>query len=267
MQKLSVVIVCKNEANVIGETIKSFTGLTDDVVIYDNGSTDSTPHIVKQHGARFFEGEWIGFGKTKNKANALAKYDWILSLDADEAIDEELKENLLQYDFHDEMKVYEFGFKNFLGSKWLRFGEWGNDKHIRLFNRKQVKWNDAEVHESLILPGEAKKANIPGYVLHRTAASVDEYRDKMNKYADLNAEKYFKQGKKGGIFRIYFSPVFSFLLNFFFKLGFLDGATGFYCAKVNAEYTFQKYKKLDQLNRQQAPDGYRNGSPQSEKTS
>lgn len=266
MQRLSVVIVCKNGANVIGETIKSFAGLTDDVVIYDNGSTDGTPEIVKQNGARFFEGEWSGFGKTKNKANALAKYDWILSLDADEAIDEELKRNLLQHELADEVKVYEFGFKNFLGNKWLRFGEWGNDRHIRLFNRKQVKWDDAEVHESLILPGTAKKINIRGHVLHRTAASVDEYRNKMSRYADLNAEKYFKQGKKAGIFRIYFAPVFSFIFNYFFKLGFLDGATGFSCAKVNAEYTFQKYKRLNQLRRQSAPDSYRDGSRQSEKS-
>src|SRR4030095_597506 len=170
--------------------------------------------------------------------------------------------NLLQHRFDDEMKVYEFGFKNFLGNKWLRFGEWGNDKHIRLFNRKQVKWNDAAVHESLIMPAQVKKINIKGHVLHRTAASVDEYRNKMNKYADLNAEKYFKQGKKASILRIYFSPVFSFVFNFFFKLGFLDGATGFSCAKVNAEYTFQKYKRLIELSRQLAVS-----SSQSEKSS
>ena len=267
MQKLSVVIVCKNGANVIGETIKSFSGLTDDILVYDNGSNDGTQQIVKQSAARLFEGEWMGFGKTKNKANALAKYEWILSLDADEAIDEELKKNLLQLDLTDELKLYEFRFKNFLGNRWLRFGEWGSDRHIRLFNRNQVKWNDAEVHESLILPEEARKINIPGYVLHKTAASVNEYRNKMNKYASLNAEKYFKQGKKAGTFRTYLSPVFSFIFNFFFKLGFLDGATGFYCAKVNAEYTFQKYKRLDQLNQQPAPDSYRDSSAQSGKTS
>src|SRR6188474_257425 len=91
MQMLSVVIVCKNGAKVIGETIKSFSGLTDDILVYDNGSTDGT----------------------KDKASALAKYDWILSFDADEAADEELKENLLQLDLSDENKVFEFKFKNF----------------------------------------------------------------------------------------------------------------------------------------------------------
>ena len=113
MQQLSVVIICKNGASVIGETIKSFSGLTDDVLIYDNGSTDGTQEIVRQTGAKLYEGKWEGFGKTKNKANALAKYDWIFSLDADESIDEKLKKNLLQVDLADEMKIYDFRFKIF----------------------------------------------------------------------------------------------------------------------------------------------------------
>ena len=247
MQQLSVVIICKNGASVIGETIKSFSGLTDDIVVYDNGSTDGTQEIVRQCGAKLFEGKWEGFGKTKNRANTLAKYDWIFSLDADEAIDEELKKNLLQERLVDEMKVYVFRYKNFLGNKWLRFGEWGNDKHTRLFNRRQVKWNDAEVHESLIIPQGIKKSTIRGYVLHKTASSIDEYKSKMDKYARLNAEKYFKQGKKAGEFKIYFSPIFSFIINYFLRLGFLDGVTGYNCAKINALYTFLKYKKLNEL--------------------
>ena len=260
MQQLSVVIICKNGASVIGETIKSFSGLTDDVLIYDNGSTDGTQEIVRQTGAKLYEGKWEGFGKTKNKANALAKYDWIFSLDADESIDEKLKKNLLQVDLADEMKIYDFRFKNFLGNKWLRFGEWGNDRHTRLFNRKQVRWDDAEVHESLLASRGIKRATIPGYVLHKTASSINEYKSKMNRYAELNAEKYFKQGKKAGMFKVYFSSIFSFIINYFLRLGFLDGATGYNCAKVNAQYTFLKYKKLNELNQQ-------SGSLQSGKTS
>lgn len=247
MQRLSVVIVCKNGAKVIGETIKSFSGLTDDILIYDNGSTDGTREIVKQNNARLVEGTWEGFGKTKNKANALAKYDWILSLDADEAIDEEMKDNLLKEQLTDEKKVFEFKFKNFLGNKWLRFGEWGNDKHIRLFNRKEIKWNDADVHESLLLPKDVKVISCPGYVLHKTAASFSEYEIKMENYAMLNAAKYFKQQKTSGSLKMVFSAIFSFLKNYFFKLGFLDGVTGYHCARINARYTFLKYKRLDEL--------------------
>ena len=247
MQRLSVVIVCKDGATVIGETIKSFFGLTDDILIYDNGSTDDTKDIVRQSNARLVEGSWEGFGKTKNKANALAKYDWILSLDADEAIDEELKETLLKQDLADEMKVFEFKFKNFLGTKWLRYGEWGDDKHIRLFNRMKIKWNDADVHESLLMPNDVKQISVPGYVLHKTAANFSEYENKIEKYAKLNAEKYFKQQKRSGSFIMFFSAAFSFIKNYFFKLGFLDGVTGYHCARINARYTFLKYKKLNEL--------------------
>src|SRR6188768_537061 len=208
MQRLSVVIVCKNGAKVIGETIKSFSSLTDDILVYDNGSTDGTKEIVKQSSARLVEGNWEGFGKTKNKANAMAKYDWILSLDADEAIDEELKENLLKQGLTDEMKVFEFKFKNFLGDKWLRYGEWGDDKHIRLFNRMKIKWNDADVHESLLLPTDVKIISVPGYVLHKTASNYSEYEKKMENYAALNAEKYFKQQKRAGSFKMFFSAAF-----------------------------------------------------------
>ncbi len=252
MQNLSVVIVCRNAANVISETIKSFAGLTNDILIYDNGSTDGTQQIVKQSEAKLVEGTWEGFGKTKNKANALAKYDWILSLDADEAIDDELKGNLLQLDLTEHLNVYEFQFKNFLGNTWLRFGEWGNDKHIRLFNKQKIKWDDAEVHESLMIPSGAEKIAITGYVLHKTAATINEYEEKMKNYAALNAKKYFKQGKTTGELKIFFSAVFSFIKNYFFKLGFLDGVTGFHCARINAGYTFLKYKKLKELNQQPA---------------
>ncbi|HKC35956.1 MAG TPA: glycosyltransferase family 2 protein, partial [Chitinophagaceae bacterium] len=259
--------VCKNAAKVIGETIKSFSGLTDDILVYDNGSTDNTKNIVKQSNAKLVEGSWEGFGKTKNNANALAKYDWILSLDADEAIDEELKQNLLQQDLAHEKNVFEFKFKNFLGDKWLRFGEWGDDKHIRLFNRKKIKWNDADVHESLLLPKDVKVISIPGFVLHKTAGNIEEYKNKVNSYAVLNAEKYFKQNKRSGSLKMFFSAVFSFIKNYFFKLGFLDGATGYHCARINARYTFLKYKKLNELNQQSAPDSYRDSSVQSGKTS
>lgn len=249
MQNLSVVIVCKNAAAVIGATLESLKGLTSDIVIYDSGSTDDTKDIVKKTPANLFEGSWEGFGKTKNKANMLARYDWILSLDADEAIDEELKNELLHADLDDAAVVYELLFKNFFGEKWLRFGEWGHDPHTRMFNRKQVSWNDAEVHESLKLPAGIKKIRLRGYVLHKTTAGAQEFEKKMRNYADLNAEKYFRQNKKAGIFKMIFSPVFSFIRNYFFKLGLLDGRAGLDCARINMLYTFWKYKKLNQLNR------------------
>ena len=145
MALFSIVIICKNEAHIIGRTLQSLQGLTDDIVVFDNGSTDGTQELVKKSNARLIEGAWEGYGKTKRKATSLAKYDWILSLDADEAVDEELKNSLLQLDLSDERIVYDISFRNFLGNKYLRYGEWGGDHHIRMFNRRHVNYNEADI--------------------------------------------------------------------------------------------------------------------------
>lgn len=247
MFPLSVVIVCKNEADVIGLTLQSLQGLSDDTVIYDNGSTDGTRDIVKQFNVRLHEGSWEGFGKTKQKAVALALHDWILFLDADEAIDEELKRSVEILQPASEKTVYQAAFKNFFKDKYLRFGEWGTDYHIRLFNRKYVNWDDAPVHETLVLPKDVSIQQLKGYILHRTLKDVDDYKRKMIHYAELGAEKYFRQGKKGSWWKRHLSPVATFLNYYILKLGFLDGREGFISARMTAWYTAMKYAKLKEL--------------------
>lgn len=247
MFPLSVVIVCKNEAEVIGLTLQSLQGLTDDIVIYDNGSTDGTQALVKKYGVHLHEGSWEGFGKTKQKAVALARHDWILFLDADEELDEELKRSVETLQPGNEKTVYEAAFKNFFKDKHLRFGEWGTDYHIRLFNRKYVNWDEAPVHEQLVLPADISVQKLKGYVLHRTLKDLDDYKRKMVHYAELGAEKYYRQGKKGSWFKRRVSPVFTFLNYYLLKLGFLDGKEGFISARMTAWYTAMKYAKLKEL--------------------
>ena len=247
MPSFSVVIVCKNEADVIAATLQSIAGVTTDVLVYDNGSTDGTQEIIKQFDVRLNEGTWEGFGKTKNKAISLAKHDWILSLDADESIDEELKRSLLELAVTDEKTVIDIPFKNFLGAKELKHGEWGGDHHIRFFNRRQVSWDEAPVHESLLFPDGVITRKIKGYVLHRTMKDMDDYSRKMIHYAMLNAEKYYRQGKKASWFSTRLSPGFTFFNYYILQGGFLDGHTGYVCAKMTAYYTFLKYARLKEL--------------------
>jgi glycosyltransferase involved in cell wall biosynthesis len=260
MFQFSVVIICKNEEAIIGKTLQSLQGFAPDIVLYDNGSTDNTIETVKKFPVNLIQGFWEGFGQTKNKANSFAKYDWILGLDADEIPDEEMKTLMSKLSGADETTVYKFRFKNFLGNRWIRYGEWGNDKHIRLFNRRQVKWNEAEVHEQLIFPANVKIHELGGNVLHYTMKDETDYKTKMENYARLNAEKYFRQGKKASMLKQWLSPAFSFIQNYIFKLGFLDGSAGLTCARMTAWYTFLKYKILKEL--QSAV-----GSSQSKKTS
>jgi glycosyltransferase involved in cell wall biosynthesis len=248
MQKFSIVIICKNEEEIIGRCLQSLQGITDDIVVLDNGSTDATKEIIKKNNVRFIEESWEGFGKTKKRVTQLAKYDWVLNIDADEVPDEELKKNLLSIPLNNDEEVYAIRFKNFLGKKHLRFGEWGNDKHLRLFNRTKINWDDAIVHENLVLPQGVKIKTMKGFILHYTMKNIAEYAGKMIKYALLNASKYAEQGKKSSWIKIYFAPAFNFVKYYFFKLGFLDGWEGFICAKMTSFYTFIKYSRLKELN-------------------
>ncbi|HEX5653520.1 MAG TPA: glycosyltransferase family 2 protein [Chitinophagaceae bacterium] len=250
MSEFSVVIVCKNEAENIGRTLESLQGLTDDIVVYDNGSTDGTQVIVHRYGVRLQEGAWEGFGKTKQKATALARHDWILSLDADEAIDDELKQSLLAWRPVNDLIVYDLSFRNYLGTVYLKYGEWGGDHHIRLFNRNRVNFDQAPVHETLLMPAGTKVQRLKGFVLHRTMKDIEEYAQKMKDYALLNAEKYFRQGKKSSWFAIRLSPLFTFINYYILKLGILDGHAGYICAKMTAWYTFLKYARLKELEKQ-----------------
>lgn len=249
MQPISVVIVCKNESEIIGKTLGSVKELTDDIVVYDNGSTDGTQEVVKKNGVKLFEGTWEGFGKTKRKAVELARYDWILSIDADEQVDDTLKKSLSNLSLNNPSIAYEIKFKNFFNNRHLKFGEWGGDSHLRLFNRSKVNWDEALVHEKLIIPADVKISTLDGHILHQTVKDIGEFAGKTVHYALLNAEKYHFQGKRSSWIKIYLGPFFAFFQYYFLKLGFLDGWEGFVCARMTAYYTFLKYGKLKELNR------------------
>ena len=247
---VSAVIITKNEAHIIGKTLQSLQGITDDIIIVDSGSTDNTLDVCRQFNTTIIEPGWNGYGLNKNKGITAAKHDWILNLDADEVIDETARQSLLALLLMNNNEVFEFQYKNFFLNKWIKHGEWGTDKHIRLFNRTVIKWNEAAVHENLTINADTKITLLNGHILHYTVQSLAEYEQKTINYAKLNAQKYFEQGKKRNPVKQYISPVFSFLQNYLFRLGFLDGAAGFQIAKTTARYTFLKYAYLNEMIRQ-----------------
>ena len=246
---LSVVIITKNEAHIIGTTLQSLQGLTDDFIIVDSGSTDATIEVCKKFNATIIETTWDGYGQNKNKGIDEAKYNWILNLDADEAIDAELKAAIMQLQLNDEETVYNCKFKNFFCNKWIRFGEWAGDKHVRLFNRNKVRWNTAAVHEGLMLGNKTKVVMLPGNILHYTTQHIDEYIGKTIAYARLNAQKYQLQGKQASFFKLRMAPGFTFFQHYILRLGFLDGWEGYLIAKTTAWYTFLKYSFLKEMNK------------------
>ena len=246
-QNLSIVIICKNEKGNIERVLQSILTVCDDIVVYDSGSTDGTVELLQNYPVQVHQGQWMGFGKTKQYAVSLAKRDWVLCLDADEAIDEQLRQSLATLSFHNKNTVYKIRFKNLLGNKHLQWGEWGGDKHIRLFNRQVVSWDDAIIHERLVIPGGVVVQPLKGSVLHRTMKDTVEYSHKMVNYALLNAEKYHRQGKKAGWIKRRISPSFTFAKHYIFQLGFLDGWEGLLSARMTAFYTFLKYARLHEL--------------------
>lgn len=245
--RISVVIICRNEAHIIGKTIQAVQQISDDVIVVDSGSRDGTQEIVQSTGARLLETEWNGYGANKNKGVALAKYDWILSIDADEVIDDELIFQLQTIQISNTSVVYNVRFRVFLEDKMIRYGEWSNDQHIRLYNRTYSTWNVAAVHEGLILPKETTVITLKGFIHHFTSRNLEEFTKKTKLYALLNAEKYFQQGKKAGWIKCFVATGFSFIKNYFFRWGFLDGKSGFTVAKMNAWYTWLKYARLKEL--------------------
>ena len=248
---ISAVIITKNEAHIIGTTLNTLKGVVDEVIIVDSGSTDETISICKSFGATVIETKWDGYGANKNKGIDAATNDWILNIDADEALDETLRRSIQQTNLRDENTVYEFNFKNFFCGKWIRFGEWAGDKHIRLFNRKKIRWNSAAVHESLTTDSDTVAVQLKGNILHYTTNDLDEYISKTTMYAKLNAEKYFAKGKKAGFFKLRMAPGFTFLQHYILRLGFLDGWEGYLIARTTGWYTFLKYSFLKELYKKQ----------------
>ncbi|MDB5114747.1 MAG: glycosyltransferase [Mucilaginibacter sp.] len=247
MVPVSVVIITKNEAEVIAECISAAKLITDDIVIIDSYSTDETCNIAIDHGCRVYQKNWDGYGTNKNKGIQLAKYDWILSIDADEIADLELVLSLHNLKLDDAEMVYDIRFRSYFGKKLIRYGSWGRDHHIRLFNRTVVKWAEANVHETLILPKQIKTERLDGYMHHFSVRDTNECNSKALYYARLSAEKYLQSNKRANVVKLYISPVFSFVKSYVLFLGFLDGKDGWSIARITYKNKWLKYHYLSRL--------------------
>ena len=247
---ISVVIICFEAAATIRQTLVSAYALSDDIIVVDSGSTDDTVCIAESAGAKVLRTQWKGFGANKNLGNGHAQNDWILSLDADEVLDAELIAVIRALDLSNPKTVYKLRRLNYLNGKPVYHGEWGNDWTSRIFNRKAVQWNAAPVHERLQLPPDAHVKKVPGILHHYTASSIGAYNNKLDAYADLVAQKYFAKGEKGMTYKVYLSPLFSFLRSYVLYAGWMDRKEGWQIAIAHARYSFRKYRRLAQLSRQ-----------------
>ena len=242
--KLSVVLITHNEARNIERCLISVKPVADEIIVIDSFSTDDTAALCRQHGAIVQQQTWQGFGPQKNLGIQAAQYEYILSVDADEALDATLQASILSEKAKGLHGVYDFTRLNYYYGKFLKHGVEYPDYKIRIFPKSNVQWNNELVHETLLVPPGITKTRLKGHLLHYTYFHIREHVAKANKYTDLGAALNKEQGKSASWFKILFSPLSSFIRAFVIKRGFLDGRHGFVVAIMHAYGTFLKYIKL-----------------------
>ena len=251
---ISVTILTKNSEKYLFEVLHALKKF-DEIIIFDTGSKDKTFEIAEKFpNVVIHEGELQGFGPTHNRASSLAKNDWILSIDSDEIISEELVKEILALRLGEleetkaEKTVYQVSRRNYYNNKWIRSCGWHPDWIYRLYNKKRTKFKNVQVHEAIEVDGEGiqiKKLNGP--LIHNSYSSTSEFLYKMEKYSTLFAEEN-KGKKKSSLSKAILHGMGTFLKNYIVKRGFLGGAEGFIISVYNANTAFYKYLKLAEIN-------------------
>jgi glycosyltransferase involved in cell wall biosynthesis len=250
MVKLSVVIITLNEEKNLARCLDSVQDIADEIVVIDSFSTDKTEEIVKAYGGKVFQQTFDGYVNQKNFANSKATYNHILSLDADEALSDELKESVKQAKLDFKADGYTLNRLTNYAGKWVRHCGWYPDRKLRLFDRRKGKWEGLIIHEEFKLQAGASQKHLKGDLLHYSFNSVEDHKKQSEKFTTLGAKADFLKGKKAPFYKIWFGPFVKFVQSYFFRLGFLDGKTGLIICWLSAAATHTKYVKLKQLHRQ-----------------
>lgn len=251
MKKISATIITLNEEDKIRQCLESLQGVADEIVVVDSLSTDNTKSICEEFGVRFIEQKWLGYSEQKNLANDIASHDWILSIDADEVLSDELKKSILKIkneerETKNEELVYSFNRLNNYCGKWIHHSGFYPDKKIRIWNRKVGKW-EGIVHEVIKFSTKVKEVHLKGDLLHYSYSKPEDFERQVFKFAEMRAQHYFDKGKKNAGLLSVVSPIFFFIKHYLIRLGFLDGKEGFVMCWVSAKATRHKYKTLKNL--------------------
>lgn len=250
MTEISAIIITFNEERNIARCIESLLPVMDEIIIIDSFSTDKTKEICTAYPIKFVENKWLGYSQTKNFGNSLAKFNYIFSIDADEALSVGLQQEILTLKEGILDGVYKVNrLTNYCG-KWIYHSGWFPDWKIRLFPKEFSKWNNAIVHEELEFAKNFSETKLQSVLEHYSYFSHEQHQQKADKYSLLTAKKYFDQKKKSMFFSPCLSGLSRFISMYFIKLGFLDGYSGFVIAKISAKSNFLKYKELNRLNRE-----------------
>lgn len=242
---ISLVIITLNEDENIARCIESVPW-ADEIIVLDSHSKDKTREIASSLGAKVHIHEFLGFRDQKQRATDLAKNDWILSLDADEALSLGLSQEILDvFDSGPNHAGYRMPRLSFHLGRWIKHGGWYPDRQLRFFNRKKAKWSGGLVHEKIDCDDVG---NFRNNLLHYVFRDLKHQVDANNRYSTLGAQQIFDPKlRKFSIRKLIFKPISKFIETYLWKLGFLDGLPGFIIS-VGASYSvFLKFAKLKEL--------------------
>lgn len=254
MANISALIITLNEEKNIQRCIDSLVNVVDEILVLDSGSTDATLEICRRNPVRLISTQWKGYAATKNEGNKLLKYEWILSLDADEALSPDLQQAIREEKSKLQGLYRMNRLSNYCGH-WIRHGGWYPDRKVRLFHRDQARWSGEYVHEQLQFDSNLPIQDLKGDLLHYSYYTLEEHKKRSLHYAHLGALKLMAMEAPIGL-KKWFSPVIRFLKMFVFKAGFLDGYLGFKIAAITSHEVYLKYRWAEEYKRN--PDMHRN---------
>ena len=257
---ISAVIITYNEEHIIARSIDSLRRVADEVIVIDSFSTDRTIEICKEKGAVVLQNKFEGYKTQKNFAVSKAKYEWILSIDADEVLSNELIDSLLKWrknhKFSNDVSSqpslpagYFVSRRTDYCGKWVNFGGWYPDKKLRLFNRNVGQWSGRNVHEVVKIKDGFSTSFLKGDLLHYSINEPAELLRKLYTYSEMGARFMNEEGRSTSLIEAIYRSAFRWLRQTFFQLGFLDGMLGLKIAKQNTLATFWKYRRLDFINK------------------
>ncbi|MCB2194340.1 MAG: glycosyltransferase family 2 protein [Bacteroidetes bacterium] len=245
MKKISATIITYNEEKNIGRCLQSLQDVADEIIVVDSFSKDKTKDICLKYNVQFFERAFTDYSDQKNWAIEQTKYPIILSIDADEELSEKLKGNIFSVKNNWQADGYYCNrMTNYCG-KWIKHSGWYPNHQLRLWDKSKGKW-EGIIHEKLTVD-KNKIFHLKGDLLHYSYSTYSDHLLKINKFTDMQARELFEKGKSATLFKIVIRPLFRFIRHYFFRLGFLDGLSGFIISKNSAYGQFLKFIKLKKL--------------------
>jgi len=247
MHKLSTVIMTFNEEDKIERCIKSVLSVSDEVVLLDSFSTDKTVEIAQSLGARIVQHKFLGYIKQRELSISEASHDFILALDADEFLSESLAKEIKGLKESSKADAYYLNRSNAINNYFLKHGSWFPHRIIRLFFKDKVYCEGNPPHDRISAIKGATTAKLNGLLMHHCNEDIHDRVVTLNNHSTIAAKHRFKQGKKTNYFRILVKPTWKFVVEYFFRLGFLDGFYGYLMAKTTAQYIYLRESKLMEM--------------------